>query len=104
MESRSRSHAIISLAPKTITAASVAVLLVAAPGHICGGEKRPIPAPPAHRPAQAPAFTPEERAKLAALRETINRSIERGGSFTDEEVEASIGSRLDVWESRRNGK
>ena len=33
-------------------------------------------------------FTPEEEAKLAALRDTINRSIELGGSFTDEEVES----------------
>jgi hypothetical protein len=35
-------------------------------------------------------LTPEEEAKLAALRETINRSIERGGSYTDEEVAAYI--------------
>jgi hypothetical protein len=33
----------------------------------------------------------EEEAKLADLRETINRSIERGGSYTDEEVAAYIG-------------
>jgi hypothetical protein len=49
------------------------------------------------------SFTPEEEAKLAALRETINRSIERGGSYTDEEVEASISARLDAWERERNG-
>ena len=36
------------------------------------------------------SLTSEERAKLAALRETINRSIERGGSYTDEEVAAHI--------------
>lgn len=47
--------------------------------------------------------TPEEEAKLAALRETINRSIERGGSFTDEEVEASISANLDAWERGRRG-
>jgi hypothetical protein len=35
-------------------------------------------------------LTPEEEAKLAALRETINRSIERGGSYTDEEVGAYL--------------
>jgi hypothetical protein len=35
-------------------------------------------------------LTPEEEAKLADLRETINRSIERGGSYTDEEVAAYI--------------
>ena len=40
----------------------------------------------------------EGEAKLAALRETINRSIERGGSYADEEVEASIAARLDAWE------
>jgi hypothetical protein len=28
--------------------------------------------------------------KLATLRETINRSVERGGSYTDEEVAAYI--------------
>jgi hypothetical protein len=32
----------------------------------------------------------EEEAKLADLRETINRSIERGGSYTDDEVAAYI--------------
>ena len=36
------------------------------------------------------SLTPEEQAKLAALRETIHRSIEQGGSFTDEEVAAYI--------------
>jgi hypothetical protein len=35
-------------------------------------------------------LTPEEEAKLADLRETINRSIERGGSYTDDEVAAYI--------------
>jgi hypothetical protein len=47
-------------------------------------------------------LTPEEEAKIADLRETINRSIERGGSYTDEEVEASIAARLDAWERNRN--
>jgi DNA-binding IclR family transcriptional regulator len=37
--------------------------------------------PPKHR-----APTSEELAKLAALREEINRAIEQGGSYTDEEV------------------
>jgi hypothetical protein len=46
-------------------------------------------------------LTPEEEAKLADLRQTINRSIERGGSYTDEEVEASIAARLDAWERNR---
>ena len=35
-------------------------------------------------------LSPEEEAKLADLRATINRSIERGGSYTDEEVAAYI--------------
>jgi len=32
------------------------------------------------------SLTPEEQAKLAALREDINSAIERGGSYTEEEV------------------
>ena len=47
-------------------------------------------------------LTPEQREKLDALRETINRSIEEGGSFTDGEVEASIAVSLDAWESGRS--
>jgi hypothetical protein len=35
-------------------------------------------------------LTDEDEAKLADLRATINRSIERGGSYTDEEVAAYI--------------
>jgi hypothetical protein len=51
------------------------------------------------------SLTEEEReAKLAALRETLNRSIERGGSHTDEEVAASICERLDEWERNRKGR
>ena len=48
-----------------------------------------------------PAIDDEDERKLSVLRETINRSIERGGSFTDEDVEASISSRLDGWERTR---
>jgi hypothetical protein len=47
---------------------------------------------------------PEREAKLQALRETIERSIARGGSYTDEEIEASIAARLDAWERERNGR
>lgn len=47
-------------------------------------------------------LTPVEETKLAALRETINLSIARGGSYTDEEVGASIAARLDAWERERN--
>jgi signal recognition particle GTPase len=36
------------------------------------------------------SLTPEERAKLDALRETINEAIAQGGSYTDEEVAAYI--------------
>jgi signal recognition particle GTPase len=36
------------------------------------------------------SLTPEERAKLETLRETIDRSIEQGGSYTDHEVAAYI--------------
>ena len=36
------------------------------------------------------SLTPEERAKLEVLRETIDRSIEQGGSHSDEEVAAYI--------------
>jgi antitoxin ParD1/3/4 len=46
-------------------------------------------------------LSPEDEAKLAALRETINRSIERGGSFTDEDIAASVAARLDAWEQTR---
>jgi hypothetical protein len=45
----------------------------------------------------------EDQAKLTALREMINKSIERGGSFTDEEIETSIDARLDAWERDRKG-
>jgi antitoxin ParD1/3/4 len=37
----------------------------------------------------------ERETKLKALRETIAASIERGGSFTDEEVRAAVARRLD---------
>jgi len=36
------------------------------------------------------SLTPEQRTKLEALRQTINRSIAEGGSYTDEEVAAYI--------------
>lgn len=36
------------------------------------------------------SLTPEDRSKLEALRDTINRSIEKGGSYTDEDVAAYI--------------
>ena len=36
----------------------------------------------------------EREARLRALRNTLNASIERGGSFTDEEVAAGIEEHL----------
>jgi DNA-binding IclR family transcriptional regulator len=41
-------------------------------------------------PLKRRQFTSEEQAKLAALREEINRAVEQGGSYTDEEVAAYI--------------
>jgi hypothetical protein len=46
------------------------------------------------------SLTPEQRTKLEALRETVNRSIEEGGSFTVAEVEASTAASLDAEEMR----
>lgn len=43
----------------------------------------------------------EREAKLNALRETINASIERGGEYSDEDVGAAIKARLDGWEKSR---
>ena len=40
----------------------------------------------------------EREAKLQALRETIQASIARGGSHTDEEVAAAVEAELDEWE------
>jgi hypothetical protein len=49
------------------------------------------------------SLSPEDQAKLAALRDDINSAIGRGGSYTDEEVEASIEGTLDDWEQKRKG-
>ena len=43
----------------------------------------------------------EQEARLASLRETLRKSIERGGSYTDEDVEASVSAALDAWERNR---
>ena len=37
----------------------------------------------------------EREAKLLALRETLQASIDRGGSYTDEEVRKYVASRLE---------
>ncbi len=49
------------------------------------------------------SLSPEDQAKLAALRADIDRAYEQGGSYTDEEVEASIKETLDDWEQKRKG-
>jgi len=49
----------------------------------------------------SPSGEQQREAKLAALRDTINRAIERGGSYTDDEVAASTATRLDAWERER---
>ena len=41
-------------------------------------------------------------AKLRNLRQTVNDSIERGGSNSDEDVASSVAARLDAWERKRN--
>lgn len=43
----------------------------------------------------------EQENKLQALRDTLNASIERGGSFTSEEVMAHVEASLDDWERAR---
>ena len=42
--------------------------------------------------------------KLRSLRATIETSIERGGSYTDEEIDLGIEARLDAWERAREGE
>jgi antitoxin ParD1/3/4 len=40
----------------------------------------------------------EREAKLAALRDTLNASIERGGAQSDDQVGAKIDAALGAWE------
>jgi antitoxin ParD1/3/4 len=42
----------------------------------------------------------EREEKLAALRETIQTSIERGGAHTSEEVMASVRETLNQWRAK----
>ena len=44
----------------------------------------------------------EREAKLEALRQTLNASIERGGAHSDEAVGRSIDAALDAWEIDSN--
>jgi hypothetical protein len=43
----------------------------------------------------------EQEAKLASLRDMLLKSIEEGGSYSDEEVGASISAALDAREQGR---
>ena len=45
----------------------------------------------------------EREAKLEALRHTIDRSIERGGSHTSEDVDAHVSAHLDAVERGMKG-
>jgi hypothetical protein len=46
----------------------------------------------------------EQEAKLAALRAMVRKSIQDGGSHTDEEVGAAIAAALDTREQERRNK
>lgn len=43
----------------------------------------------------------ERETKLAALRQTIDAAIERGGSHSDADVESAVGGRLDEFFAER---
>ncbi len=43
----------------------------------------------------------EREAKLQALRDTLSRSIERGGSHSSNDVLQSVDDTLDAWEQAR---
>jgi len=45
----------------------------------------------------------EREAKLQALRDTLNASIERGGSYTSEQVRDHVRTTLDRWQQAREG-
>ena len=42
----------------------------------------------------------EREAKLKALRDTLNASIERGGYVTDEELDTHLDQRMKEWQAR----
>jgi antitoxin ParD1/3/4 len=44
----------------------------------------------------------EREQKMKALRETIEASIARGGSYSDDEVRDSVDEALEEWEARRH--
>ncbi len=43
----------------------------------------------------------EREAKLQALRDTLNASIERGGAHSDKDVGAYVNAALDAWENTK---
>ena len=43
----------------------------------------------------------EREAKLQALRDTLNASIERGGAHSDNDVGAYVNAALDAWENTK---
>ena len=54
------------------------------------------------RLAEVESLNADERAaRLVELRDTLEHSIQRGGSYTDEDIETSIAARLDAWERQR---
>lgn len=40
----------------------------------------------------------EREARLQALRETLDTSIEQGGAHGSDDVRSAVGARLDAWE------
>lgn len=43
----------------------------------------------------------EREAKLQALRDTLNASIDRGGSHSDDEVDDAVTNALQQWETAK---
>ncbi|WP_010217870.1 type II toxin-antitoxin system ParD family antitoxin [Sphingomonas sp. PAMC 26621] len=43
----------------------------------------------------------EREQKMKALRETIENAIERGGSYSSDDVRDAVDEALDDWEARR---
>jgi antitoxin ParD1/3/4 len=46
----------------------------------------------------------EREAKLQALRDTLNASIERGGAHSDEDVGVYVNAALDAWEKTKRAQ
>jgi hypothetical protein len=57
------------------------------------------------RVTEARSLDEDERAaRRSELRDVLQRSIERGGSHSDEDVEATVAARLDAWERQRSAR